>query len=46
MGIEKLYMGRQFEYLTRDISEKEKNIAKFKSFFGGELLIGLGLSNA
>jgi len=46
MGIEKVYMGRQFEELTREITEKEKNIAKFKSFFGGELLIGLGLSNA
>lgn len=46
MGIEKVYMGRQYEELTREITEKEKNIAKFKSFFGGELLIGIGLSNA
>jgi len=46
MGIEKVYMGRQYEELTREITQKEKNIAKFKSFFGGELLIGLGLSSA
>jgi hypothetical protein len=46
MGIKKVYMGRQYEQLTREITEKEKNIAKFKSFFGGELLIGLGLRNA
>ena len=45
MGIEKLYMGRQHEELTRELSEKEKNIAKFKSFFGGDLILGLGLSN-
>ena len=45
MGIEKLYMGRQHEELTRELAEKEKNIAKFKSFFGGDLVLGLGLSN-
>jgi hypothetical protein len=45
IGIEKLYMGRQYEELTREITEKEKNIAKFKSFFGGDLILGLGLSN-
>jgi hypothetical protein len=45
MGIEKLYMGRQHEELTRELAEKEKNIAKFKSFFGGDLILGLGLSN-
>jgi hypothetical protein len=45
-GIEKLYMGRQYEELTRELTEKEKNIAKFKSFFGGELILGLGLCNA
>ena len=45
LGIEKLYMGRQFEELTRSITEKERNIAKFKSFFGGNLLLGFGLSN-
>jgi hypothetical protein len=45
IGIEKVYMGRQFEELTRHISEKERNIAKFKSFFGGNLLMGIGLSN-
>jgi hypothetical protein len=46
LGIEKLYMGRQYEELTRELTEKEKNIAKFKSFFGGDLILGLGLSNA
>lgn len=46
LGIEKLFMGRQYEELTRELTEKEKNIAKFKSFFGGELILGLGLSNA
>lgn len=45
LGIQKIYMGRQFEELTRDITEKERNIAKFKSFFGGNLLLGFGLSN-
>ena len=45
LGIEKLYMGRQFEELTRDITEKERNIAMFKSFFGGHLVLGFGLSN-
>jgi len=46
LGIEKLYMGRQYEELTRELTEKEKNIGKFKSFFGGDLILGLGLSNA
>jgi hypothetical protein len=46
MGIEKLYMGRQHEELSRKLTEKEMNIAKFKSFFGGELVLGIGLSNA
>jgi hypothetical protein len=46
IGIEKLYMGRQYEELTRELSQKEKNIAKFKSFFGGDLILGFGLSNA
>jgi len=45
LGIHKLYMGRQFEELTRDITEKERNIEKFKSFFGGNLVLGFGLSN-
>jgi len=45
LGIQKLYMGRQFEELTRDITEKERNIGKFKSFFGGNLVLGFGLSN-
>ena len=45
LGIQKIYMGRQFEELTRDITEKERNIAKFKSFFGGNLFLGFGLSN-
>lgn len=45
LGIQKIYMGRQFEELTRNISEKERNIAKFKSFFGGDLVLGFGLSN-
>ena len=44
-GIERVYMGRQFEELTRNISEKERNIAKFKSFFGGNLVMVIGLSN-
>lgn len=46
MGIEKLYMGRQYEELTQELSNKEKNIANFKSFFGGELILGFGLRNA
>ena len=46
LGIKKLYMGRQYEELTRELTEKEKNIAKFKSFFGGGLILGLGLTNA
>jgi len=46
LGIKKLYMGRQYEELTRELTEKEKNISKFKSFFGGELILGLGLSYA
>jgi hypothetical protein len=46
MGIEKLYMGRQYEELTRELPDKERNIAKFKSFFGGELILGFGLRNA
>jgi len=46
IGIEKLYMGRQYEELTRELTQKEKNIAKFKSFFGGDLILGFGFSNA
>ena len=45
LGIKKLYMGRQFEELTHNTTEKERNIAKFKSFFGGNLVLGFGLSN-
>lgn len=46
IGIEKLYMGRQYEELTRERSNKEKNIAKFQSFFGGDLILGIGLRSA
>lgn len=45
LGIQKIFMGRQYEEFTRDVSEKELNIARFKSFFGGNLVFGIGLKN-
>jgi hypothetical protein len=34
-----MHLGDQYSYLSSEISEKEKNIEKFKSFFGGDLVL-------
>ena len=36
-GFRNFHMGEQYSQLSREISTKEMNIEKFKSFFGGEI---------
>lgn len=38
-NLRSFHFGDQFSHLSRDISNKEKNIEKFKSFFGGEIVL-------
>ena len=41
IGIHELYMGEQYEDLSREIDEKTLNISKFKSYFGGKLVASM-----
>lgn len=43
-GIDCMHLGDQYSYLSGEISEKEKNIEKFKSFFGGGLVLEILLT--
>jgi hypothetical protein len=38
IGINELYMGDQYEDLSRKVDAKTLNISKFKSYFGGKLV--------
>ena len=38
-GVNSMHLGDQYSYLSSEISEKERNIEKFKSFFGGDLVL-------
>jgi len=38
-GLNSMHLGDQYSYLSTEISEKERNIEKFKSFFGGDLVL-------
>jgi len=37
IGLQNLFLGHQYSYFSQSITDKEKNIEKFKSFFGGVL---------
>lgn len=39
IGIQSFHLGEQYSYLSHKITEKESNIEKFKSFFGGSLFV-------
>jgi len=41
IGVHELYMGDQYENLSRKIDEKTLNISKFKSYFGGKLVASM-----
>lgn len=41
IGINELYMGDQYEDLSREIDAKTLNISKFKSYFGGKLVASM-----
>lgn len=40
-GLKTFYLGDQYSSLSRELDTKEKNIEKFKSFFGGRLKLEL-----
>lgn len=37
LGLQTFHLGEQYSYLSHNITDKESNIEKFKSFFGGRL---------
>lgn len=39
LGLQTFHLGEQYSYLSHEITDKESNIEKFKSFFGGRLLL-------
>lgn len=39
IGLQSFHLGEQYSYLSRNITDKESNIEKFKSFFGGRLFL-------
>ena len=39
LGLQSFHLGEQYSYLSHNITDKESNIEKFKSFFGGSLLL-------
>ena len=38
-NLHSFHLGEQFSHLSGDLSNKEKNIERFKSFFGGEIVL-------
>lgn len=39
LGLQSFHLGEQYSYLSHNITDKESNIEKFKSFFGGSLFL-------
>jgi hypothetical protein len=39
LGLQTFHLGEQYSYLSHKITDKEFNIEKFKSFFGGDLFL-------
>ena len=39
LGLQSFHLGEQYSYLSHNITDKESNIEKFKSFFGGDLFL-------